>query len=359
MSTRSWLNLGLAVLVAVLAAVAYLQPGIEPPAEPPRLTALEPAAVTRLRVEAPDQPAVVLEKQAEGWTLKEPLALPANDFRIRTLLEVLEAPSDRQLPVAGLDLARFGLAPSKAVLVLDDLRLELGDTESLSGRRYVRIADTVHLTTDRFYQSLTGGAPSFVHLSPLGPKADPVAIALPEQRFRLDAGRWQIEPDPGEVAADAVARQVEAWRHAQAITVRAYEPPAGAATSVAVTLAGKDTPVRFEVVETPHALILARPEAGVQYHLPTEAASRLLRLEPAPVPAEAAEEELSPEAEEEVTPEPAEEITPGVPEDGDDPLEEGVLEEEEGVDPVEAGAAAVEGLLAPAAGDVTPAPDPQ
>jgi hypothetical protein len=276
LSRRAWLNLALLVVVVVLAVLAVYQPGIEPPPVSPPLTGLVPAAVARIAVERPEQPTVVIERRDGRWHLTDPLVLPANRFRVENLLEVLEARSDRQLDAPTLELGRFGLDPAKASLQVDGVRLEFGDTESLSGKRYVRIGDTVHLTADRFYHQLTDGAPGFAHLGPLGTGPDPVAIELPDLTLRLDQGRWLVDPDPG-YPADAVSRLVEAWRSLQAITVRTFEPREGG-RPVTVTLRDQAEPLRFALFETPNALVLARPEAGVQYHLPMDAAERLLRV---------------------------------------------------------------------------------
>lgn len=284
MSRRAALNLLLLVAVAVLAAVAVWQPGVEEPPPAPTLTDRDPASVNRVRIERPEQPTVVLEKREGRWYVAEPLALPANAFRIQSLLEVLGLASDRQLAVKDLDLARFGLDPPRASLALDDLPLEFGDTESLSGRRYVRSGETVHLTADRFYHQIVAGAAGFAHLGPLGPDPDPVAFQLPDLSVRHDGGRWVVEPDDPAAGADALQRLVEAWRTVQAITVRPLEP-SGGGRPLAVTLRGQAAALQFQVSETPHALILARPDVGVQYHLPVESAERLLRLRaPAPRP---------------------------------------------------------------------------
>jgi len=282
MSTRSWLNLVLFVVVAALAAVAVFQPGLESPPPVPPLTERTADSVSRVRVERPDQPVVVLERRDGQWLQTEPLALAANGFRVQALLEVLGVKSEGRLDPAGLELHRFGLDLPRAALVLDDLRIEFGDTESLSGRRYVRVGDAVHLIADRFYHQLVGGAPSFVDLSPLGPAPQPVAIELPGLRLRQEGGRWLVEPDQPDQGADAAARLVDAWRYAQAITVRPYEPAPSLSPSLAVWLKGREEPLRFQVVETPQALVLARPDAGVQYQFTTEAAERLLRLPPPP-----------------------------------------------------------------------------
>jgi hypothetical protein len=279
-SPRTWLNLALAAAVLVLAAVALLQPGIERTPEAPRLTDLAPASVTRVRIDRQDQPAVVLEKRDGSWYLTEPLALPANGFRIQTLLEVLESRVDRPVDTGAVELSRLGLDPPRATLTLDDLRIDFGDTESLSGRRYVRVAERVSLLFDRFYHQLAGPAAGFVSLHPLGAAVEPEVIELPDLTLRREGGRWRAEPDDGRQDADAIAQMVEAWTHSQAITVRAHEPPAGEVKTVTVTLRGGDAPLRFAVEETPSALVLARPDVGVQYHLPLEAADRMLRLAP-------------------------------------------------------------------------------
>ena len=147
MSRRAALNLLLLGAVAVLAALVFLQPGIETPPPVPTLTDRAPDSVARLRIERSGQTAVLLEKREGRWLMVEPLSLPANGFRIQTLLEVLGAATERSYRVQDLELARFGLEPPQASLVLDDLRLDFGDTESLSGRRYLRVGDRVHLVT--------------------------------------------------------------------------------------------------------------------------------------------------------------------------------------------------------------------
>jgi hypothetical protein len=287
MSRRAWLNVVLGLVVVVLTALVVLQPGLERPAEAPPLADRAPASVNRIRVERPDQQAAVLEKRDGRWYLVEPLALAANGFRVQTLLEILDVKSEHPLDAKGLELARFGLDPPRATLWLDDLRFDFGDTESLSGKRYVRLGDSLHLTTDRFYQQVVAGVPGFVDLNPLGPDAEPVALELPDLKLRRDAGRWLVEPDDGGYSADAINRLVDAWRTTQAITVRSLEPAEGG-RSVSVTLRGAAAPLRFLAIETPHALILARPDVGLQYHLPTEAAARLFRLSQSVSPPEEA-----------------------------------------------------------------------
>lgn len=277
MSHRAVLNLLMLGAVAGLSALVFLQPGIETPPPVPTLTDRTPEAIARVRIERPGQTAVVLEKREGGWLMLEPLSLPANGFRIQTLLEVLGAATERSYAVQDLELARFGLDPPRASLVLDDLHLDFGDTEPLSGRRYLRVGDRMHLVTDRFYHPIVSGAPGFVHLGPLGPEAEPVAIEVPELTLRLQGGRWVAEPEHSEAGADAVQGLVDAWRTAQAITVRALESP-GAGRPAAVTLKGQEAPLRFLVSETSHALVLARPDVGIQYHLPRESGDRLLRL---------------------------------------------------------------------------------
>jgi hypothetical protein len=288
MSTRTLLNLALLAAVGVLLVLAIYEPGIEAPPPVPVLSSIDPAGITRLRVERRDQPTVRLVKAASGWRMVEPYALAANDYRARALLEVSRAPSHWQRPAGGLDLDRFSLDNPKASLYLDDIRIDFGGTESLTGRRYVRLGDTVHLITDRVFHHLLASAANFVDDRLLAPGSEPVAITLPDRRLVRRNGAWALEPEDASVGADVLTQTVNAWRQAQAIEVRPLEN-AESGQDVSVELAGADTPIRFRVRETESEVILGRPDVGVQYHFTPSGAASLLELaaphrdeEPAP-----------------------------------------------------------------------------
>lgn len=282
MSSRSLLNLVLVVVIAGLVLLVAYEPGIDVPAKPQPLTTMARESVTRLAVERPNQPTVRMEKQGGRWRVTEPFALPANAYRVGALLDILKTPSHDQLTVS--DLERFSLAQPKASLTLNETRLDFGGTESLSARRYVRRGDTVHLITDRFFYHLVAGATNFVDYQLLGPEAAPVEIALPDAHLARKDGGWTLTPDAPGVGADDLTGLVDAWRGAQAIDVKPFETSEDAEV-VTVRLRDQEGSIRFLVTLGEGEAIFARPDAGVQYHLPSASADALLTLrQPGPGP---------------------------------------------------------------------------
>ncbi len=278
MSTRTLINLILLIVVTVLAAVSFYEPGIEEPAALPALTDIPADSVKRVAIRRQEQTDILLEKHAGHWRLREPFQLPANRFKVESLLGILGEKSHSRLSTAGLDLPRFSLEPPQASLTLDELRLDFGGTAPLSGNRYVRLGDTVHLVRERLYHHLIAAATDYVHYALLGPEAQPVIIALPEITLKLMDGKWIPQPEADNLSADGISRLVAAWRDTQAISVKAYEE-GRAEKEVNITLEGREQPLRFLIRKGEHEMIFARPEAGIQYHLPEDSAARLLAPE--------------------------------------------------------------------------------
>lgn len=291
-SRRALVNLLLLGVVIALAAVAWLEPGRERPAPPQRILRIEPEAVDRMRIEARDAPAVVLERDgAGGWRMLEPIRTPASRTRAELALQAARAVSRSRLDAAGRDLARFGLDPPRAVLALDGARIEFGATEPVSGRRYVRVAedtrgdlhDDIHLVDDVHLHPLTAPAASFAHPAPLGPAPEVRAVILPDARVFRDGAGWQVAPPRPGLGADALAGFVGAWRDARALRVRDLDPALEPGYRVRVELVGRKGLLSLGVAERDTEVVLTRADLALQYHLTPAAAARLLRL-PGPPP---------------------------------------------------------------------------
>ncbi len=277
MRTRTLVNVVLIAVVGGLLLLVLYEPGIEPPPEPVQLTGLKPSAVQSVRMERPGEPVVRFEKRAGGWYMLEPYQLPANKVRIGSLPDIAEATSHAQLPVTGLALERFSLDPPNASLFLNDIRIDFGGSEQLSAMRYVRLGDTVHLITDRFYHYLLTAPANLVDHRLLGPDAQPVEIELAEYRLVLVDGTWTVTPELPQMTADAPVRLAEAWRRAQAMEVTAIQTQNGE-QSVSIRLRGQTQPLRYLVSPAEHGIVFARPDAGVQYHFTEGSAEPLLSL---------------------------------------------------------------------------------
>lgn len=263
MNRRMLLNLALLIVVAGLAALAWFRPGVEQETERPKLTELDPATVTQASIERGEQ-AVRLEKRDGRWYLAQEPPLPADEYKVERLLEILKAEVQRSYAAGDMDLAKLDLDPPRVVVRFDELELKLGGTEPLEYLRYVLKGDRVLLVRDLYQTAMDANRLNYVDRKLLPEGAEIEAIELPDMKIsRKEAGGWQIEPQPKGVSADAVNALVDAWRHATAIKVEDYaegEKP----RPVKVVLAG-DAVVEFELDSARDRHILARPDLRIQY----------------------------------------------------------------------------------------------
>ena len=272
MRSRLLLNLLLLAVAGALLAMAFLEPGGGPASReaPAPLSTLDRESIRALRITPPDHPPFALERGPDGqWRIVTPRNLPADGFRVEALLGVLRVESERRLSVPLEELAPFGLSPPRARLEIDGAVFDFGDTEPLSGRRYLRHGDEVHLIPDGWFHHLAADHHGFVHPAPLGPDPEPRRIDLPGESLRFVDERWHREPPDPAASADELAERVSRWRHARAVAVRPYaEERAWEDGEVRVALEGEESPRRFRVARGLHEVVLGDAGLGLQYHFP-------------------------------------------------------------------------------------------
>jgi len=155
-------NLGLFLLVLLLALMVYFEPGKKTVIEKIPLTSLQPEEVDFIRISDNRGRDIVLEKQQGRWQMISPYRKPANEQRINQLLDITTTRSFSQFKAPKERLAEFGLAPASIYLQLNNVKLEIGGNESIQFRRYVRIADQVHLINNGYHHHLMAQADDFV-----------------------------------------------------------------------------------------------------------------------------------------------------------------------------------------------------
>lgn len=279
MLSRGALNWFLLAGVVVLALIAYLLPGGRDQEAPLPLTSLQPDDVERLHLSRPDKQDLTLEKKDEGWGLSAPIEMPANRFRVTSLLGIIKTRSISRFAAADRDLGEFQLDEPRAVLTLnDDVTLRFGSREPLNNRRYVAVAGTIHLIADHFYRHLRSDVADFISLSLLPRGREPVKFELPRFTLQRDTGgQWSLRGASQRADAEAVAGLVEAWQQAQALRITAASPEAGR-DSVTVYFGDGAAPLTFHVRRSDAELILAREDIAMRYHFPASQAEALLRL---------------------------------------------------------------------------------
>jgi len=284
MNSRTLVNIALLLLVGGLVLVVVYEPGKAPPAPLPSLTALDKQDIRRIAIGESGEASVVITRQDGGWRVESPANIKADSGRIDSLLRIVTTPGHAQFSVNQADLAKYGLAPPRAWLQLNDLRIDFGGTEPVNHRRYVQLENKVHLITDLFYHHLVTEPASWFSSALLPADDAPVMLKLPKFTLQQQPdGSWHSSAPSAQPAADTVNSFVDNWRHARAQKV-SLASGKNAGTPIEILL-HSGTRILFTLLQEDKDLILVRDDIGVAYHLTGDTAGTLLELPAVPAPA--------------------------------------------------------------------------
>ena len=273
---KAWLlNLLMLCIVAALASVIYFSEEKANTNRAATLTDIDSRAVKSIRIEHNGH-VTRLQKHDGKWRLTEPVAIAANDFRIKTILQLLEAPVRRQYALGDLDAGRIGLqtGPEKPVtrVAFDNIELVFGIINPATNLRYIRIDNRVYAIEDVYYPLLTSHFGSLVSLKLMPEAADLQKLALLNQTLEKDShGNWQSSR---QLDGDRIIQIIDRWQSAQAFGIHAYMPRRQLG-EISIHLR-KGPAIHFTVTDTEPWVILARPDLGLEYHLEREAYDNLL-----------------------------------------------------------------------------------
>lgn len=278
MNKRTVLNIALLIFLAGLVLIARYQPGQSPPAVAPALELFDAGNVARIDVIRTGKDTVALEKSGAQWRMTAPLQVPADRFLVDTLLGMAKATAHAQFAAGGVSLGDFRLDAPRLTVRLDDVEVAFGDTEPLSGRRYVMVGATVYLIDDTLFHQLTGGTHTFVARQLLPADSRIESLILPAHTItRSDGGDWVVTPEQPDLSQDDVVALIDEWLRAQAIRVGPAEME-DAGASVTVQLAGAPAPLRFALLAHDAEWLLVRPDLGIRYHFTEHQFARLTTL---------------------------------------------------------------------------------
>lgn len=150
---RQQRHLLFAVFVALLLGVAVLiQIRHEQAQWPAALTALVPKDIRQVELDCPSCKRQQFERVDGVWWMREPDSRRADAERVGHLTAIANAAVRSRKNLNGLSLAKLGLEPAQATLILDGTRISFGAFDSINGDRYVRIDDEDHvaLVPDHF-----------------------------------------------------------------------------------------------------------------------------------------------------------------------------------------------------------------
>ena len=275
MRSRLLHNLLLAAAVLALALFLFFRPE---PAGPQRfaLSMLRAADVVAIELAPRAQGPIVLERGKAGWHVRAPRNARADEERIKAVLNILGAQSERRLPPG--DSAKFGLAPPTLRLTVRTAReaqvFDFGDTQPVTGEVYVATGGAVYLVSPVYTVDVSGGVEAFLAKKLLAEDEHPVGFTLPGLSLLLENGRWRREPDDGRFSADQLNRFADEWRLATATRVGEGQP-GQAASRIAVRLADGRS-LAFTLLARQPEWVLRREDEGLHYHFAPDVGERLL-----------------------------------------------------------------------------------
>ena len=294
MQQRWWLNLTLLLLIIILGGIVYYTLEQEKKAKTPPLTDITTAAVTDISIERASAEAIQLIKDDNNiWHLTAPFTLPANQFRIERLLEILTTSDYQALEGEQINLATLKLDPPLVSVRFNQLTLGFGDSTPMNdGKRYLLMKQKVYLFADTLFYSLNEETTQFVSRSPLGDKPKIVELQLPDYHLVQVENQWQLASSKHssteiDTSAKALEKLVEKWQNLQSFNVERYKADSESKTgdktdevekTVTIQLQGQPQPIQFILLTTAPDFILARPDQGVQYQLPSREIDQLLQL---------------------------------------------------------------------------------
>lgn len=275
MNSRIWVNVGLLVFIVLLSATVFFSDTKTEP-EIVFLSNIDRKEITNIQVIRKNLDDFVFNKQGEDWYMHAPLKVLANNARINAMLRILKARSYGQLNPKDIDLKRFELDDPKITIKLNEHVFQFGNTDAIDQRRYILFNDTIYITNDSLYAQLTTNAAFFADLKLLPADIEITSITFPENKIEKVTGQWQLQTQMN-INPEQLKRIAFSWQEAAAISASKYTTQNNQPT---ITIASSNhVSIKFNIVSTEPNIVLGRKDLGIQYHLGSDEADKLLLKE--------------------------------------------------------------------------------
>ena len=265
------LNLVLFVIVISLAFVIYYSE--EEDTRLQTLSDIDLNQVSSIRIHHNTNSTSLIKNEKGRWWITQPVSIAANDFRIDSILNLLNAPIHTQYPLSEVDIDSIGLTDATTTVEIDDSLIYFGIINPATNLRYIRLNQMVYTIEDVYYPLISANFGALVSLNLLAANDIIEKLVLPNQTIdKDDSGRWQSNV---AISADTIVRTIEHWRSKQAFGVHEYLQR-DALGEVSIYIKDQAQPVNYIISDTDPWLILARPDIGLEYHLNIEAYEQLI-----------------------------------------------------------------------------------
>lgn len=221
-----------------------------------------------------NQREIILNKSDQQWRLMEPIEISANQFRIKTLLNLPGTNSYAQYNADDLELKKFDFDKIDTQISFNNTKVSFGMVNPLNNLRYVKINNELHLIDDHFYPLLSSQIGTLIARELLADSTKISKLVLPEQTLTRDQNKlWQGTDD---MSSDAIAETIYQWTHKQAFAVHNYIERESLG-EILVYFENIENPIKFTITDIEPWLIIARPDLKLEYHFNLEDYDVLLK----------------------------------------------------------------------------------
>ena len=121
---------------------------------------------------------VVLQNKNDRWSVIKPSQFEADPSKVRHLFTLLSENAESNYPIAGKNLADYGLDKENLSVSFNGIKYTFGNFNTLTEQRFIRKGDTLYLIQETVSGLLLAGEESFK----LDSKNMPTAEMLPDSK---------------------------------------------------------------------------------------------------------------------------------------------------------------------------------
>ena len=216
----------------------------------------------------------IIEKQNNNqWVITNPVNIDANNFRINSILKLINAPVHSHYAPTEINLSRIDLDTPVTSISFNNDRVLFGSINPATGLRYVQFRNTIYTLEDVYFPFISSHFSTLVSLNliPAGNKVRKL-ILLNQIISKNKKGLWQSNIS---ITADNVAKAIDNWQTTQAFGIHQYLERK-VLGDVFVYTENQPSPINYQITDVDPWLIIARPELGLEYHLNLEVYDQLI-----------------------------------------------------------------------------------
>ena len=271
MSKKNFLNISLFVFVAILASVIYLSE--EENLALKKLSDIDLNDISSINIQHNTNSTVIVKQKEDQWQITQPIKIAANNFRIKSILKLINAPVLNQYSAAEIDTKSIGLEEPQTSIQFNNLTIEFGIINPVTNLRYIKSNNHVYTIEDVYYPLINSHFGTLVSFNLLPVNSDIEKLVLANQTIsKDDRGLWRSNSD---MSSDDIVKTIQHWQQDQAFGVHEYMQREELG-EVFIYLKNQQQPLVYTITDTDPWLIIARPDIGLEYHLDIEAYNNLI-----------------------------------------------------------------------------------